>query len=230
MFQTLLSSDLPPEELTPLRLLHEGVTVLGAGIITTRFALTVASFHILNAPAIQQTLREELHTAFPDPAYVPTVAELERLPYLSAIIAEALRLSYGITQRLPRLLPHDTITYGDWTIPPNVPVGMDTWHMHHDERYFPSSHSFRPERWLNGPTGPDGQKSLSRFLVTFSKGTRSCAGLHLAYAELYIAIATVWRAVDMELWETGVETVRVVRDMFLPGVEQEAEGVRVIVK
>jgi cytochrome P450 len=45
---------------------------------------------------------------------------------------------------------------------------------HHNEKIFPESHSFIPERWSDQP---DGGRSLEKYLVTFSKGSRQCIGI-----------------------------------------------------
>lgn len=85
LFNALLKSDLPPEELTLTRLQHEAISLVGAGVETTKWALTVASFHLLNNPPILARLREELAVAIPDPNHMPafarnpTFALLERL-------------------------------------------------------------------------------------------------------------------------------------------------------
>lgn len=102
--------------------------------------------------------------------------------------------------------------------------------MHHNETVFPNSHSYDPTRWLNSPMGPTGKKQLSRYMVSFSKGTRVCAGLNLAYAELYIAIANIFQRVDMELFETTVEDVKMAREWFIAIPKADSQGVRVLVK
>ena len=78
---------------------------------------------------------------------------------------------------------------------------MDSYAVAHDESIFPSSHTFNPSRWLNNPVAPDG-KQLSRYMVTFGKGARNCVGMHLAYAEIYIGLASLFRRFDFELYET----------------------------
>lgn len=88
VFNALLDSDLPPEELTLTRLQQEAFTVIGAGFDTTRYALSVAGFHIINTPSIYQRLREELKTAIPDPNNMPSLTDLEQLPWLTACIQE----------------------------------------------------------------------------------------------------------------------------------------------
>ena len=84
----LFESDLPPEELSVDRLQNETMGLLAAGIQTTKTALAIASFHILNDPAIYLRLREELYKEIPDPLKIPSVVELEKLPYLSSCVEE----------------------------------------------------------------------------------------------------------------------------------------------
>lgn len=85
----LIKSKLPPDELSPIRLEHEAQALIGAAMDTTRTAFTIASFHIISNRRILQRLRQELTDAFPDLTKAPTLAELERLPYLTAIIQES---------------------------------------------------------------------------------------------------------------------------------------------
>lgn len=88
VFNALLEGGLPPEELTLRRLREEAFTVIGAGFETTRYALAVASYHILSTPSIYKRLREELITAIPDPTNFPPLSELEKLPYLTGCLQE----------------------------------------------------------------------------------------------------------------------------------------------
>lgn len=54
--------------------------------------------------------------------------------------------------------------------------------MHLNPNIFPSPKTFQPERWLENPR-------LSKYLVSFSKGSRQCLGMNLAYAELYLCLS-----------------------------------------
>lgn len=51
----------------------------------------------------------------------------------------------------------------------------------------------------------------------------------LAFAELYMAVATVFRTFDMKLHETTVDDVRLHSDMMLPHPKQGSKGVRVMI-
>ena len=141
-----------------------------------------------------------------------------------------LRLSYGQVQRLPRVNRLHAWKYGDWEIPPGVVVGMDAFHMHSNEKAFPEPLEFRPERWLGDPKGPGGVRPLSNYLVPFGRGSRVCLGQHLAYMELYVGLATLFRRHDLELHETDRSDVDFVLDMVIPIPKRGSKGVRVIVK
>lgn len=51
----------------------------------------------------------------------------------------------------------------------------------------------------------------------------------LAFAELYMAVATVFRTFDMKLHETTVDDVRLHSDMMLPHPRSGSKGVRVTI-
>lgn len=92
VFSEMLQSSLQPEEKTLDLLYHEAASIVGAGIETTKTALAVASFHILDNEPIKQRLQKELRAAIPEPLSAPpTLAQLERLPYLQAVIQEGQR-------------------------------------------------------------------------------------------------------------------------------------------
>lgn len=196
MFHALLESDLPPEEKLQSCLWQEGQVVIGAGADTTANALTITHFHILDNPSVHQKLHEELAAALPNKHGDFDLRVVEGLPYLNAVINEGLRFSYGVSSRLQRSHPTEAMQFHQWSIPAGTPVGMTSVHIHHDERIFPGASTFKPERWLES-------LHLDRYLVSFSKGSRQCVGMHLARAELRLAIATVFRRFEKQaLWET----------------------------
>ena len=122
------------------------------------------------------------------------------------------------------------IHYKQWSFPPGIAVGMDSWHMHHDERTYPKSFDFIPDRWLGNPKGPDRKRPLSCYMTSFGKGSRICVGMNLAYAEITFAIAGLFRRFDLELYQTTYEDVRIVRDVVAPDPSPQSKGVRVIVR
>ncbi|OJJ72828.1 hypothetical protein ASPBRDRAFT_124116 [Aspergillus brasiliensis CBS 101740] len=223
-FHEVLKSDLPPSEKSAERLAQEMLIVVAAGAETTAKALTWITFHLLDKPEIMQRLLDELQRL--DPNQTASLLQLEQMPYLNGIILEGLRLSYGISSRLPRIAPDTVLHYKEWSIPPGTPVGMTSVLMHHNETVFPDSYRFMPERWLE----PDTRKHLEKYMVAFSKGSRQCIGANLAKSEMLVAISKVFRNVKFELFETTVEDVTMAHELFLPFPKVDSKGVRVVVK
>jgi len=90
VLSSLIDSNLPAQETTLTRLQHEAAGIVGAGIYTTKSTLCLASFHILDNPVIRHRLQQELETACPDVRRPPVLTELEKLPYLNAVILEGM--------------------------------------------------------------------------------------------------------------------------------------------
>jgi cytochrome P450 len=224
MFHTLRDCDLPPSEKTLQRFCDEGEILLGAGGETTAKTLTTIIFYLVQNPALLSRLRQELRSVMPDPNSVPEWKILESLPYLSAVISEGLRLSYGVTTRLPRIAPTETLHYKGYAIPPGTPVSQTCYFVLMNPTIFQDPETFDPERWL------DKTKRLDRYLVSFGKGSRQCLGINLAYAELYLTTAMLLSRFDFELYETSLKDVQIKHDFFVAVPDLSSKGVRVTVK
>lgn len=178
----LLQSDLPSEQKADRRLQDEAQLIVGAGLSTTGWTLSVGTYYLLANPRVLACLCKELDNAILANSTTTTAdlisnldwTELEKLPYLTAVIKEAVRLSYSTTSRNVRLLPKP-VQFGEWTIPARTPISMTIPFLNHDEHIFHQSRSFVPERWLDAPKAANGL-SLDKYFVGFGKGTRSCLG------------------------------------------------------
>jgi cytochrome P450 len=189
VFFAIFESDLPESEKVSRRLVSEAAALVGAGTETTAGVLGILTFYLLSKPEILAQLRAELKTVVDDPRSIPNWAALEQLPYLGAVIVEALRLSMGVSVRIPRNAPDEDLVYrGTWTplntqnpvdveyiIPRGTDIGMSSSIMNLDERVFPNAEEFIPSRWLdeNGKR----RKDLDRYLFSFGKGSRQCLGM-----------------------------------------------------
>lgn len=116
---------MPESERSPERLAKEAQVLLGGGTASTARTIGFASFYILDRPDVRARLRDELREVMADwPRRVPSWVELEKVPYLQAVIKESLRLSYGVMHRLPRISPDLRIQYGGLIIPPGVCIAL----------------------------------------------------------------------------------------------------------
>lgn len=82
------------------------------------------------------------------------------------------RLTYGVCTRLQRIADVD-LQFNEWTIPAGTPVGMSSALVNKDPSIWPEPLKFRPERWLD----PDESARLYKYMVSFTKGSRSCLGI-----------------------------------------------------
>ncbi|KAF2689563.1 cytochrome P450 [Lentithecium fluviatile CBS 122367] len=246
----LTTSSLPADELSTPRLEDEAFTLLGAGTITTAHTLTTIIYYVLANPAIKARLESDLaeqSSNLSSEQQRPVSGNLrllERSKYLSAVVSEGLRLSFGVSHRLPRISPDAVLHYQgvmngkewDFTIPPGVPVSMSPIFIHLDPTIYHSPRTFDPQRWLDFESDTENDKAELRrrkqYLVPFSKGTRVCAGMHLAYAELYLMLGALFIpggvGTRLELYGTRVEDVECVHDFFNPSPRLDSKGVRVV--
>ena len=107
---------------------------------------------------------------------------------------------------------------------------MSAMFVHHDPAIFPDPLAFRPERWLE----PGAAAKLEQYLLTFGKGSRSCIGINLAYAQLYSIAATIFRNFgdQLELYKTTAEDMEPVHD-YLTGMIRwgpDRDGLQVFIK
>jgi cytochrome P450 len=114
------------------------------------------------------------------------------------------------------------MTYDHWTIPARTPLSQSNHFVHHDPSVFPSPCEFLPERWLE-----DDARQLDRYLCAFAKGSRNCAGINLAWAELRLVMAYVLGRFEMEIHDTTVERdVQLNREVFLGVPSGQSKGIR----
>ncbi|KAI9784345.1 MAG: hypothetical protein M1839_002406 [Geoglossum umbratile] len=174
----------------------EALLMLAAGMDTTANALLLGTWHVISDPRIYRKLKDELCSAMPDPDAMVESAVLENLPYLTGVVKESLRLSYGVPGRLPRSAPASGAIICGWRVPPGAAISQSAYVYHNDEKYFQNAKSFLPDRWLG-----DNVKELDRNMVSFTRGSRVC----LATAELYLTFAHLFRRFELKVHETTAE-------------------------
>lgn len=189
-------------------LYEESQALMFGGADTTGNTLVVASYFLLSQPETYKSLKQELKAAWPDLNKVPTLRELEKLTYLNAILKESLRISLGIVSGLLRHVPDSGAKICDTAIPGGTIVSCAAKFVHYNTEIFSDPDKFIPERWIKDP-------SLDNWLVSFSRGPRSCLGINLAWMELRLALASAFRRFDLHADPVN-PTKLTIRDAFLP--------------
>ncbi|KAM5379513.1 hypothetical protein ACJZ2D_004021 [Fusarium nematophilum] len=162
IFHQLLDPDAAGGHVVPNTsdLVDEAFLVCTAAADTTGNAMTVAAFHVVTNPAIYDALTQELREAFPEPDARLCYSELEKLPYLTGVIKEGQRLSYGVIGRLPRVVPKGGVELEGYYLPEGTVTSMSSWMMHHDPVAFPSPETFDPTRWTDPSTFHDRDRQV----------------------------------------------------------------------
>ena len=210
------NTNLPPSKKSLTRLEQEGTLLVMAGTRPTAKSIGIARYHLPANPETIQRVRSELRTV-PDSA---SWTEPEQLPYLCAVIAQANRLSFGVTVRVYRIAPDEDLWYKEHTIPTGTPVGMT---VHTEEIILPDPRAFKPERWL-GQEGIERQK----YKMAFHKGSRSCVAINLDRTKLFLVLATV-AIYDMKLFETDSSDVGFHHDYHVAYPKLGSQGIRAMV-
>ncbi|KAK8092013.1 Cytochrome P450 [Apiospora hydei] len=212
IFQTVLDSDLPAAEKSAERLEAEAQIVLGAGTETTAKSLAMVAFYLNEDKAKLRRLRGRLRGR-----------GRRRMGH---------RLHHGRRphdvrrHRPPPRVAREPLQYRDWSIPPGTPVSQMNYVVNNDPDLFPRPLEFHPERWVDAPERADGRR-LERYMVSFMRGSRSCIGINLAWAELYLALAHVVARFDLPPYDTTAERDLVIdRDLFVGVPKPESKGIR----
>lgn len=183
----LSARDEAGQPMTDEELRDELLTLLFAGHETTASALAWALYWVDHLPSVHNQLFKELDTlpANADPT------DIARLPYLSAVCQETLRIYPIAINPFPRTLkvPMEMMGY---QFQPGTTLLISIYLTHHREDIYPESKQFKPERFL------ERQFSPYEFLP-FGGGNRLCIGLAFAQYEMKLALATILSRYDLTL-------------------------------
>ncbi|XP_062847867.1 steroid 21-hydroxylase [Trichomycterus rosablanca] len=166
--------------LTDARLHMTTVDLLIGGTETTAAWLSWTIAFLLYRPEVQTRVHEELSNVLK--GQYPRYSDRHRLPYLSAVINEVLRLRPVAPLAVPHKAIRDSSIAG-YFIPKNTVIIPNLFGAHHDPEVWTDPYSFRPERFLEGGGG-----SL-RALIPFSGGARLCLGESVAKMEIFLFTA-----------------------------------------
>ena len=132
---------------------------------------------VLHRHCLEEAQRELDRVVGPD--RLPSFDDFPRLPYIKAMINEAVRWQ----PPAPFAFPHATTEddeYMGYTIPNGTVIIPNIWVMSFNPEIFPEPHEFKPERWIQNP-------NLEH--TPFGFGRRICPGGHLGWDSIFILTA-----------------------------------------
>ncbi|MEO0684371.1 MAG: cytochrome P450, partial [Cyanobacteria bacterium J06649_11] len=166
-------------EMSNEELRDELMTLLFAGHETTASALTWAFYWVDYLPEVREKLLKELNELGEN----PEPSAVAKLPYLTAVCQETLRIYPIVANATPRIVkvPLEVDGYklpkGTWIIP-------SIYLAHYREEVYPQPKQFKPERFL--------ERQFSPYeFFPFGGGNRRCIGLAFAMYEMKLVLATI---------------------------------------
>jgi cytochrome P450 len=171
-------------------------TFLGAGSETTAMALTWSLALLSAYPHARQRLEDETDAL---PGDGP--ADLEKLPWTTAVISEAMRL-YPPAWTLERTAIDDD-NVGGTPVPAGSMVAVLPYLVHRNPAVWPNPSGFDPERFL--PGGPPRHRYS---WIPFGGGKRGCVGAGFARQEAVLALARICRDYRLDLLDAALPAPR----------------------
>jgi len=165
-----------------------------AAIETTLWSMEWGVAELVNNPAIQTRIREELtQTLGKGNLITEPDTYNNKLPYLTAFVKEVMRLHMAI----PMLVPHMNLKQeklAGYDIPAESKILVNAWWIANNPKYWDQPEKFMPERFLNGEIEANGNDF--RFLP-FGAGRRACPGIIIAMPLLAIVLGRLVQTCEL---------------------------------
>lgn len=164
--------------------------VLHAGGVDTSLAIFRGFvFAMITNPLVQQRAQEEIDQVI-GTNRLPTLEDRTQLPYVSALVKEALRWFTAIPLNIPHKADEE-VTYRGYRIPKGSFLIVSHWWLLHDPEVYSDPFSFEPQRFLAPRNEPDPAN------VAFGSGRRICPGQNIAQPVLFIMMSRLLASFNM---------------------------------
>ncbi|KAJ4305522.1 hypothetical protein N0V90_001053 [Kalmusia sp. IMI 367209] len=224
-------------------LFQEVFETLLAGSDTTAAAIRIIMLYLMSTPRVYAKLRAEIDATAtqglaPATPAIVSDAEARKLPYLGAVVREAMRVHPPVVNLFSRVAPPTgdvvTVQGKEYFIPGGTMIGYSAFgmHRHNTDLYGSDAHVFRPERWLLDESVPGEKDRLAKMQkvndMVFGYGRWVCLGRHIALMEIHKVIFELVRGFEFAIvrpekpWEV-FETMGLwdIRGMWVNVVERE---------
>lgn len=192
-------------QLSDNQLTGHATLLFAAAHLTTAHTFSWTLFLLSQHPDVLRKLQTELSTSVA--ADIPTLEELERLPYLDAVIKESMRVlpASSYSQRIAV----QPTSLGPVRMNPGTPVIFSQFITHHRPDLYPDADRFVPERWAT--ITPSAYEYLP-----FGAGPRMCIGAPLAMAEIRTALTIMLKRFNFQIQPMSTINGHVISTMLGP--------------
>jgi cytochrome P450 len=176
-----------------------------AGRDTTAQALSWTFFLLCQHPEVEEKARQEVNDVCGEEGV--QYNDITRLPYLNAVLSEALRLYPSVPIDIKYTLADDVWPDGT-VVPAGTNVAYNIFAMGRQAAIWGAdAEVFRPERWLDMPDFPS-----NYVYPVFNGGPRECLGRRLAMIEMKTCLAMMLPRFRLQL---AVPPAQIVKDSQL---------------
>ncbi|KAK5037278.1 hypothetical protein LTR13_005084 [Exophiala sideris] len=197
--QFLCTHEQKPDQFPMSEVYKMCMVLTGAGSDTTSIALRAVIYFLLKSPDKLEKLHAELSQRemagkLSNPV---TYAEAISMPYLQAVLKEAMRLHPSTGFTLARVVPAGGVVLLKNFLPEGTIVGINSWVAHRNTSVFGQDvECFRPERWLESE---EATKRMDRYFLEFGIGSRTCLGKNISLMEMSKLVPQIFRTFDFDL-------------------------------
>ncbi|KAL0733078.1 hypothetical protein Bca4012_009288 [Brassica carinata] len=174
------------------------VELFFGGIDTSVNSVQWTMAEIINNPIIAERLREEVDSVVGKSRLIQET-DLPNLPYLQAVIKEALRL-HPPAPIIPREF-NQGCTVGGFFVPEKTTLLVNVYAVMRDPNVWENPLEFKPERFLtsSGSGQEEERKSQALKYLPFGSGRRGCPASSLAYMILGTTIGMLVQCFDWRI-------------------------------
>ncbi|KAL7946971.1 cytochrome P450 [Trichoderma barbatum] len=199
-FMTYMTAREGKDALTMQELIVNAGVIIIAGSETSATVLSAATYYLGINPEPLKKLCDEVRSTFATEEEMDLLS-VSRLPYMLAVLNEAMRLHPAVPAPAPRTINEMGDTIAGRFVPPGTTVDIWGWAAYHFPDYWAQTEEFIPERWLNDPRFENDKRKVFN---PFSIGPRDCIGKNLAYAEMRLILARLIWNYDIEVLEESL--------------------------
>ena len=176
--------------------------VIAAGSAAMSITLEWAMAELLRNPSVMAKVRAEIDDAL---GGKETIGETDAasLPYLQAVVKEAMRLHPVAPILLPHRAVEEGVEIGGYAVPKGSTVIFNAWAMMRDPAAWERPDEFIPERFLGKADQVVDFRGKAFEFIPFGSGRRLCPGVPMAERVVPFILASLLHAFEWRLPDGG---------------------------
>ncbi|OCT63308.1 hypothetical protein XELAEV_18044406mg [Xenopus laevis] len=185
--------------------------MLLAGVDTTSFTLSWATYLLAKNPSIQESVYQQIVQNL-EKDQVPTAEDVPKIPLVRAVVKETLRL-FPVLPGNGRVTQDDLVLDG-YLIPKGTQLALCHYSTSFDDKCFPAAEEFKPERWIRSGNLERKENFGS---IPFGYGIRSCIGRRIAELELHLLLIQLLQNFEIKVSPKTTTVLPKTHGLLCPG-------------